>query len=512
VSELLGPTVAELVSGLRARGKKVPAEVGAFLTLQAVERILDRPAVLGPEAVRVTDDGAVSVFSPAGQASPAEVTKSASALLAHLLLGAGAAVPPALLELVERGPSDGSQSLPRFRDELEASLLPLNRGASRRTLARLVRETRAGAGASSQPPGVDAGALDADLDALLGAPAPRDLSAEPPRAVAARTAALDADLDALLDGAERGAGVPRPMQQVERAPSASLSPAPSTLTSPSLSPSLSPAPVPRPGEAELDPARAESRKGLYVALFFVALVAGTAAVVGALRPDVLRRMMGEAPPEVDHRAEEAAALAAAEQRAADEAAERYGDLVIHVEPARSQVLLRVGRGPAVAQNLPVGVAHEFVAIAEGRAPTRAVVPPDATWEPTEQGPRYELAMQAGEAPMPFEALELGPTRLPREAGAHRGQLGAVRVLTNPPGAEVYLLIGFSPDVRVRDLRADATYELLAFREGHVPARVTVRPEDFRPGEGGADGARAGADSKRVAEVRLRLEPRGRRGR
>jgi len=43
-------------------------------------------------------------------------------------------VPPMLLELIEHGPSAKDWTLSRLRDDLEACLLPLNRGATRRVL------------------------------------------------------------------------------------------------------------------------------------------------------------------------------------------------------------------------------------------------------------------------------------------------------------------------------------------------------------------------------------------
>src|SRR5690606_13609886 len=147
------------------------------------------------------------------------------------------------------------------------------------------------------------------------------------------------------------------------------------------------------------------------------------------------------------------------------------------------VLKYVGRGPAIASERPAGVAHEFVAIADGRSPTRAVVPADAEWEPADGGARrYELAMQAGSEPM--EVLDLGPTTLPRNVGAPSGALGSVRVITNPPGAKVYVLVGFSPTVTVENVRTEEAIELLVYLEGHAVERLVVGPSDWQPTEDG----------------------------
>ncbi|MEM1418345.1 MAG: hypothetical protein AAGH15_25855, partial [Myxococcota bacterium] len=227
--------------------------------------------------------------------------------------------------------------------------------------------------------------------------------------------------------------------------------------------------------------------------------------VAVLRPDVLAGLVGESerpdPAELERRAAEAEARERAEALAERDA--RYGSLALRVvegtgpdadESARAQILLFVGRGPAVAENLPVGRAHELVAIAEGQGATRSVVPADAEWSPANGVPQYELAMQT--SPTEAADVDLGPTQLPRDAmGAATGELGRVRVITNPPGAKVYLLVGFGR-AQIDDLAADEAHELLVFAEDHRPERVVVGPSDWI----------AGDDGKKRAELTVRLRP------
>jgi len=242
-----------------------------------------------------------------------------------------------------------------------------------------------------------------------------------------------------------------------------------------------------------------TKKGrpLLWALLFVVLIAAVLGTVAYLRPDAVDRFLGEETPEEREAARLEEERAEEQRRLEEEHAGRFGNLVVHASPAESQVLLFVGRGPAVAEKLPPGIAHEFIAIADGREPTRAVVPKDAQWEAQEEGgPRYELAMQTGEAEMTFEELELGETRLPRDMGQPSPELGSVRVVTNPPGAKVYQLIGFSPTVRVENIRTDEPVELLVWQSGHVPKRQVVGPSDWQEIEGG-----------RQAEVTVELEER-----
>lgn len=175
---------------------------------------------------------------------------------------------------------------------------------------------------------------------------------------------------------------------------------------------------------------------------------------------------------------------------------KFGDLVVDADPDDAQVLLFVGRGPAVAENLPIGIAHEFVAIADGKRPTRAVVPKSADWSETDDGARYELAMQAGDEAMSFEELRVGDSKLPRDVGSGQGKLGSVRVITNPPGARVYLLIGFGANVRVSDLPTDQAHELLVVNDEHEPERLMVGPSDWKSGPEGP-----------MAKVEVELEAR-----
>lgn len=173
-----------------------------------------------------------------------------------------------------------------------------------------------------------------------------------------------------------------------------------------------------------------------------------------------------------------------------------GDLTITSRPGRAQVLLLIGPGPAVATDLPLGVAQEFVAIADGYTPARAVVPADAAWEDASGQPRYELAIQADRAKTPAQEQQLGATLLPRDVGTPQARLGSVRVVTTPRGAKVYQLIGFTPDVRVENLPLDQSYELLVYLEGRPPVIRHVAAADFHEQSG---------NGKRVADVSVELD-------
>jgi hypothetical protein len=56
--------------------------------------------------------------------------------------------------------------------------------------------------------------------------------------------------------------------------------------------------------------------------------------------------------------------------------------------------------------------------------------------------------------------------------------GRIHVDSDPRGAQVYLLVGFTPQVRVTNLAADQTHEFKILLDGHVPAFAVVAATDF----------------------------------
>ncbi|MDH3654621.1 MAG: hypothetical protein OEN21_10160 [Myxococcales bacterium] len=166
--------VGELVQELERRGDRLPFEIGAFVALEACEGLLLESVKIDPDDVRVTLEGSVVVSDEAERAEPDEAARSLVSVLARLLVAAGPGVPPHLLQLVKDGTTgQNPRDLRHLHDAIEASLIPINRGASRRVLARLVRD-------SDRPPApepvrVDPRELDTELEELLRDPATRTL-------------------------------------------------------------------------------------------------------------------------------------------------------------------------------------------------------------------------------------------------------------------------------------------------------------------------------------------------
>lgn len=183
-------SVARVIELCRERDVRLAYEIGAFVVFEACEAVLSQPRAIRALDVWVSPEGATRV----AQGTPADDAGAAGALaelLAAVLVVAGQEVPGMLMHLVDvtRARQLG---LAGYRDELEAALVPLNRAAARRVLARQLREltrpktdARPDDGQSRN----DAAAADADFDALLGYEAPR--APEQPEG-AVETAAVDA--------------------------------------------------------------------------------------------------------------------------------------------------------------------------------------------------------------------------------------------------------------------------------------------------------------------------------
>jgi len=266
-----------------------------------------------------------------------------------------------------------------------------------------------------------------------------------------------------------------------------------------------PTPVPGPLLVDdLDDAPPKGKGGL-IALIVLVLLAAAAGSVVYFRPDLVARLRGGPDPAIAAAERLAAAQAREHQAVLDaQSAARVGELRVQSNVERTQVLLFVGRGPLTVAHLPLGVAHEFVVITDETAAVRALVPADAEWDDTADGKRYELPMSASEVAAPFAELDLGASTFPAEPGTPGNERGSVRIVTAPAGAKVYQLVGFTPDVRIADVRADEIAELIVFAAGHLPQRLVVGPSDWR--------VRAGARSAEVSVTLVARPVRRRRER
>lgn len=490
-------TAEQLVDALKRRGTALPSEIGRFIVLEVCASLIDHgPGVVTLSAIQIGEDGSIVVgrIPPSGDEAAA---RALHRVLAALLVMSGPALPESTLRLVEHGPARGVWTLAALHDELEASLVPLNRNASRRVLARFLRET---SWAPREPAraveDVRFRQLDSELSALLGEPQP----ARPPVSPARSAFGLE---DATTPGHAPGAAGPQagrgeeevaffdsiqPPSGRESTAKTVVDPVPSARANPPRSRAGGPPPgldATLREEPALDSPR--SSRGWLLGLLLIVLSAVLVGAVWWLRPELVERAQQPLP---DSGAGGVLVV---------ENSPPAGDLVVRVDEPRAQVLRLVGRGPVTVEHLPLGVAHEFVAVAEGLSPTRVLVPKDAQWESGPDGPQYEIAMQLGRDARRGE-LALGESLLPQDVGRPQGALGSIRIVTTPRGAKVYQLVGFAPEARIENVPRDASQELLVYKEGYEPEKRVVSPADF------ADQA-----GRTVAEIRVALSPKADKG-
>lgn len=127
-------TLGDALALIEARRIPIAPEVAGYLCLELAERTSMQPGELLPEGVFLGEEGSVAFVPRQGGDAPEQFVRS----LLRRLLDASASRPPALWQ-VTASTRPGVESLVR---ELEAALIPLNRMASRRSLARLAREVK----------------------------------------------------------------------------------------------------------------------------------------------------------------------------------------------------------------------------------------------------------------------------------------------------------------------------------------------------------------------------------
>lgn len=150
----------------------IPVEIGAYLVLLTVEELSERARSFTSADIVLLPGGDASGalrIDSARSASEEEATRSATEFLKELLLASSGASPGALIAWLERAENGAKLTLAEMHDVVEASLVPLNREASERALARFLRKSterlRAQEKARDE---LSEEAIDQELDALLG--------------------------------------------------------------------------------------------------------------------------------------------------------------------------------------------------------------------------------------------------------------------------------------------------------------------------------------------------------
>jgi hypothetical protein len=160
--------------------KKVPLapELAGYLVLEISEHADPTGGDVDPKSVFVGEEGTVALVKPKREGATGDAEASIRGALARLLEASGSQT-PALAAASKRRSGAG---LPALAEELEAALIPVNRAAGRRALARLAREVKRvtlGVGRNAMPSSSDAAPASRRPVSVAPAASPPEPAREP---------------------------------------------------------------------------------------------------------------------------------------------------------------------------------------------------------------------------------------------------------------------------------------------------------------------------------------------
>jgi len=158
---------------------------------------------------------------------------------------------------------------------------------------------------------------------------------------------------------------------------------------------------------------------------------------------------------------------------------------LHVTSERGAATwLRLGVTPVDSFKLPTGVLQEIRFELDGFVTADAQVLPEM-WQG--DGKTFEATVSrelvAG-APTTPSAIATATTAAEATAIEQRlpqGGQGVIHVKSTPEGADAWLYLGNGGEVMIRDVIAGRDYELRVLRKDCMPAKVTIKAEDWRNG-------------------------------
>ncbi len=131
-------TLEEVFTVIGARRVPLAPELAGYLVLEIAEHADPGGGDVDPRAVFVSEEGTVALVKPRREGAAGSAEISIRAMLTRLLDASGSQTPA----LAAAGKRRSISGLPALAEELEIALIPVNRAAGRRALARLAREVR----------------------------------------------------------------------------------------------------------------------------------------------------------------------------------------------------------------------------------------------------------------------------------------------------------------------------------------------------------------------------------
>jgi len=147
-------TLEDVFAVVAAKRVPLAPELAGYLILEIVDGADSAGGEIDPKSVFIGDEGTVALVRPKKDSAGAEDAEtSARALLLRLLEASGSQTPA----LAATGRRRSGAGLRALGTEVESALIPVNRAAGRRALARLAREVKrvtqgVGRNASAPPP------------------------------------------------------------------------------------------------------------------------------------------------------------------------------------------------------------------------------------------------------------------------------------------------------------------------------------------------------------------------
>jgi len=160
------------------------------------------------------------------------------------------------------------------------------------------------------------------------------------------------------------------------------------------------------------------------------------------------------------------------------------DLVVTSKEADAAVWLLLGRTPFESMSLSSGMVHELRFEHEGYLPLDLRVT-GYEWKGDDKEARraeVKATLVAGEPKDPVRAVGPEPASPPPPGPAGRGVLA---VTSTPAGAQVWMLIGFTPRATITGLPAGRDVEVKVLKDGFLPGFAAVKGDDwYLSGRGG----------------------------
>ena len=131
-------TLEEVFTVIGTRRVPLAPELAGYLVLEIAEHADPTGGDVDPRAVFVSEEGTVALVKPRREGATGSAEISIRVMLTRLLDASGSQTPA----LAAAGKRRSLAGLPALAEELEIALIPVNRAAGRRALARLAREVR----------------------------------------------------------------------------------------------------------------------------------------------------------------------------------------------------------------------------------------------------------------------------------------------------------------------------------------------------------------------------------